>query len=290
MKFWILAPWIAAEEMVELAKLAETLGFEGMTCADHAFIPREMAPLYPYSQDGTPPLSGELPYPDTWVTLSAMAAVTTRLKLSVAVYILPLRHPIEVARASGTLARISDNRLVLSIGIGWMKEEFDVYGIDFKTRGRRTDEAIEVLRKLWRGGYTEHHGEFYDFPQLQLAPAPAAEIPIYVGGSSKAALRRAARLAQGWLGTGHTVSELYELLPQLQQLRIEYGREKQSFTILGTPSDLQDAGALRQLEEQGMNAVSFGFAYSAAEGADERRRAMEEYAENIIVRYRTREI
>ncbi len=290
MKFWILAPWIDAEEMTELAALAETLGFDGMTCADHAFVPRRMEPLYPYSTDGKPPLSGELPYPDAWVTLTAMAAATKRIKLSVAVYILPLRHPIEVARASGTLARVSGNRLVLSIGVGWMKEEFEVYGIDFRTRGRRADEAIEVLRKLWRGGYVEHHGEFYDFPELQLAPAPTEEIPIYIGGSSEAALRRAARFGQGWMGTGHTTKELPELLARIQALRTEYGRENETFTVLGTPSDLCGAEQLKQLEEKGMNAVSFGFAYTAAEGPDERRRAMEEYAEKIIVRYRTREI
>ena len=290
MKFWVLAPWIEAEEMIELAALAETLGFDGMTCADHAFVPRKMAALYPYSADGKPPISGELPYPDAWVTLTAMAAATKHLMLSVAVYILPLRHPIEVARASGTLARISDNRLVLSIGIGWMQEEFEVYGIEFKTRGRRTDEAIEVLRKLWRGGYVEHHGEFYDFPELQLAPVPTEEIPIYVGGSSEAALRRATRLAQGWMGTGHTVAEMDALLAKIRALRTEYGREQEPFTVLGTPSDLRGVAQLRQLEENGMNAVSFGFAYTAAEGPQQRRRAMEEYAEKVIVPCRAREI
>ncbi len=282
MQFWILAPWLSAEELVEIAPHAEELGFQGLMGADHAFVPQVMAPGYPYSPDGVPPISGELPYPDVWTSIAAMAMVTRRLLLSTAVYILPLRHPIEVAKATGTLARLSQGRFVLGAGAGWMREEFQVYGVDFSSRGRRLDESLELLRKLWRGGYVEHHGEFFDFPPLQLAPAPQQDIPVYIGGSSDRALRRAARLAQGWIGTGHTVAELPQLIRRLRDYRASSERAGEDFTILGTPSDLRSPEQLQELEECGMNALSFGFAYSGASSQTERLRAMEHFAARMI--------
>ena len=172
MKIWLIAPWCSAEDMVELAKHAEGHGFEGIMGADHGFVPKAMESGYLYSEDGKPPITGDMAYPDAWSTIGAMAAVTDRIKLSTAVYVLPLRHPIEVAKATGTLARLSDNRVILGAGSGWMKEEFDVYGVDFKSRGRRMNEMIEVMRKFWARGYVAHEGEFFSFPELQLAPAP----------------------------------------------------------------------------------------------------------------------
>src|SRR6185369_4233142 len=135
------------------------------------------------------------PYPDCWVTIAAMAAVTTRLKFSTSVYVLPLRNIFEVAKATGTLAIMSDNRFVLGAGLGWMKDEFDIYGVPFETRGRRTSEMMVVLRKLWAGGMVSHQGEFFDFAPLQIAPAPDRTVPIYLGGSSAPALKRIAALA-----------------------------------------------------------------------------------------------
>ena len=283
MDFWIIAPWVAAEEMAELAAHAEELGFAGIMSADHIFVPRHMEPIYPYSADGKPPISGELYYPDSMITSAAMLMNTRRLQVSIAVYVLPLRNPIEVAKISGTLARISDNRFILGIGVGWMREEFAAMGVDFGSRGKRTDESIEVMRKLWQGGYVEHHGEFFDFPAAQLAPAPTQPVPIMVGGSSEPALRRAARSGDGWLGNGHSVDELTRLLTRLGQLRREYGRETLPFTAIGTPNEAVDFAQLRAWQELGMTGVSFGFAYDRGTGdRDGRMRAMERYAELII--------
>ena len=137
-----------------------------------------------------------------------MAAVTRRLRFSVAVYVLPLRNPFEVARATGTLAILSGNRFILGAGIGWMKEEFDIYGVDFRTRGKRFDEYLDVLQLLWRGGMVEYHGTHFDFPPLQISPAPDAPVPIFLGGASTAALARTARKADGWIGAGNTPDEV----------------------------------------------------------------------------------
>jgi probable F420-dependent oxidoreductase len=259
MKIWFIAPWLPAEEMVELARHADALGFEGMMGADHGFIPQSMAYSYPYTQDGKPPISGDMPYPDIWTTIAAMAAATTTLKFSTAVYVLPLRHPIEVAKSLGTLARLSDNRVILGAGAGWMKEEFDVYGVDFKTRGKRMDEMIDVMRALWAGGYVEYHGEFFDFPPLQLAPAPDRNIPVYMGGTNKLALRRAARLGQGWIGAGNDIDEVPALLQTLEDLRCEYGRENEAFETVIAVNQLDQVEKLAELQEQGMTSTVFGF-------------------------------
>lgn len=259
MKIWLIAPWLSAEEMVALAKHADVLGFEGIMGADHAFVPKTMAKAYPYTEDGTPPITGELPYPAVWSNIAAMAMVTERIKFSTAVYVLPLRHPIEVAKEAAAIARLSDNRLVIGAGAGWMKEEFDVYGIDFKTRGKRMCEMIEVMRKLWRGGYVEHDGEFFNFPQLQIVPAPTQDIPIYLGGASDLALKRAARLAQGWIGAGNTIDEVPAVLRQLNDYREEYGRKDEPFETVIAVMQLDQVERVKALEELGMTSAVFGF-------------------------------
>lgn len=281
MKYWLIAPWLIPEEMIELARHAEELGFEGLMGADHGFIPQSIAANYPYAEDGKPPITGDMPYPDVWTTITAMAMVTERLKFSTAVYVLPLRHPVEVAKATGNIARLSNNRLVLGAGVGWMREEFAAYGVDFKTRGRRMDEMIDVLRTLWRGGYVEHHGEFFDFDPLQLAPAPSQPIPIYIGGSSEMALRRAARCAQGWIGTGNLASEVPALLEQLNSLRREYGRQDEPFDSVVALTELDDLDTIRRLEGQGMTSMVFGFVDRTLD-LDGKRLQMDMFAEYLM--------
>ena len=259
MKFWLMVPWTIPEDMIEIAKKAEDFGFEGLMGADHGFIPQSMEANYPYTDDGKPPINGEMPYPEVWTTIAAMSAVTTHLKFSTAVYVLPLRNPIEIAKATGTIARISNNRLVLGAGVGWMKEEFDVYGVDFGTRGKRMDETIEVLQKIWDGGYVEHHGEFFDFAPLQIAPAPTERIPIVIGGASAPALRRAGRYAQGWMGNGNSIEEMPRIFRQLDESRKAHGREHENFEIILALKEQLDIDGYKALEAQGATATFVGF-------------------------------
>lgn len=285
MKFWLIAPWLAAEEMIGLARHAETFDFEGMMGADHGFIPRTMAADYLYSDDGTPPIDGDMPYPDVWTTIAAMATATERLKFSTAVYVLPLRNPIEVAKATGTIARISNNRLILGAGAGWMKEEFDAYGVDFRTRGKRMDEAIEVLRKIWAGGYVEHHGEFFDFPELAITPAPTAQIPIYIGGASEVALKRAAQTCQGWIGAGNTIDEVPAILDRLNSLRREAERENETFEVVCPIREINQVDRLKALEEQGLTSIVFGFADNYRIPLEEKRGHLQWFAENVMAKF-----
>ncbi len=285
MKFWLIAPWLGPEEMIELAREAEALGFEGMMGADHGFVPRRMAADYLYTDDGRPPITGDMPYPDVWTTLTAMAMETSTLKLSTAVYVLPLRHPVEVAKATGTLARISGGRLVLGAGAGWMKEEFDAYDVDFKTRGRRMDECVEVIRKLWAGGYVEHRGEFFDLPELAIAPAPDAPVPIYFGGASRVALRRAARIGQGWIGAGNTIDEVPAILDTIDALRREAGRENEPFEVVCPVMQITDTERLKALEARGLTSICFGFADNYTMPLDQKRGALRWFADAVMAKF-----
>ena len=137
-------------------------------------------------------------WPDPWVLVGAMAQVTTRLKFVTTVYIPAMRDPYSAAKAIGTAAYLADGRVELGIGVGWCEEEFTLMGQRFDRRGKRTDEMLELLRALWQPGWTEFDGEFYQTPRLEMEPTPP-HIPIYVGGLSDIALRRAAR-NDGWIG------------------------------------------------------------------------------------------
>jgi probable F420-dependent oxidoreductase len=285
MKFWQMVPWMETEQLVGVAKFAEEVGFEGVMNADHAIYPEVVNAPYPYSPTGKPLMSPDWPYPDAWITIMAMAAATTTLKLSTSVYVLPLRSPFEVAKATGTLAILSNNRFVLGAGIGWMKDEFDIYGVDFRTRGKRMDETIEILRLLWAGGMVSYEGEIFGFPALQIAPAPDKTVPIYLGGSSKPALKRIAAFADGFIGNGNMPDEVPALLAEIQRLRAEAGRAHLPFeTVIGlnTPPDLD---TFKRLADLGMtSSVSYPFYFSLGmhSSLDDKKRVMEDFAKRFI--------
>ena len=285
MKFWQAITWSETDQLIEIARFAEELGFHGLMSGDHAVYPESISPDYPYSDSGMPPMQSEDEYPDQTAIFAAMAAVTTKLHFTCGVYVLPLRNPHEVARASATLAILSDNRFILGAGVGWMKEEFDIYGVDFRTRGKRTDEMIEVLHKLWRGGMVEHRGEHFDFPRVQLSPAPATPPPIYVGGASEVALKRAAR-NDGYIGAGTLPQDVAPLLKRLEELRREYGRDHLPFEAMLGISAEPSLDLFKQLQDDGLEStVAPPFMYSMGKrhsGIDEKKRVMEQFAEDII--------
>jgi probable F420-dependent oxidoreductase len=285
MKFWQMLTWMEPEQMLDMARHAEALGFEGVMLGDHAVYPRDIATAYPYSPDGKPPMQADAWYPDCWASIGAMAAVTKRLRFSVAVYVLPLRNPFEVARATGTLAILSGNRFILGAGTGWMKEEFDIYGVDFKSRGKRFDEYLDVLRLLWRGGMVEYHGQHFDFPALQVSPAPQEPVRIFLGGAAPVALERAARRADGWIGAGNLPEEVPALLAEFTRLRKAAGRDHLPFeTVIGLKSP-PDLATFQRLEAAGMTGgVSYPFSFTAGIPSTlaRKKQVMEEFAERFI--------
>jgi len=285
MKFWQSLSFTEPEQLVDLARICEELGFEGVVLSDHLFFPQRVDSAYPYSADGAPAFGPDTPFPDPMVTAAVLAAATERLRFALLVYILPLRHPFEVAKAAATVALLSGNRFALGAGAGWMKEEFDALGVDFHSRGKRFNETIEVLRLLWRGGMQEYHGRFFDFAPMQMSPPPSTPVPIYIGGKSKAALRRAANLGDGWVGAGESAEEAAAILGELRALRADGPRRDQPFEAIVPLTCAPDAALLRDLETRGMTGlVNFPLLYTLGPGTtlEDKRAALEQYAEKVI--------
>ncbi len=255
LKFSLPVAFMDPLELAPLARAAEDAGFHAMAISDHVVHPADIASKYPYTADGGRHWDAATPWPDPWVTIGALAAVTSKLRFFTNVYILPARNPFLVAKAVATAAVLSKDRVALGIGVGWMKEEFELLGQAFEGRGRRTDEAIDILRLLWSGRTVEYRGASFTFPPTSMSPAPAKPIPIYGGGLSKAAFRRAARLLDGWIAVIHTTAELTAMIEDLRRLRADYGRAEVPFEVIGTATDAFDLDGYRRLAEIGVTGV-----------------------------------
>jgi len=239
----VSSAFLEASEIVEIARAADELGYEGMAIPDHVVNLETLKTPYPYTEDGErrwPPFTDWL---DPWVLVGSLAQVTTRLKFVTTVYIPAMRDPYSAAKSIGTAACLSGGRVELGIGVGWCEEEFDLLGQQFAKRGRRTDEMLELMKQLWQPGWTEFDGEFYRTPRLEMMPTPP-RIPIYAGGLSDFALRRAAR-NDGWIGDLITLDQALASVERVRELRAEKGLTMDGFRVL-TP--LMDAFTIEHFE------------------------------------------
>ena len=235
MKFYISTAFRETKEAVEIAKAADDLGYDGVGIPDHIINLEKLNTPYPYTRDGErrwPPFTQ---WPDPWVLVGAMAQVTTRVKFVTTVYIPAMRDPYSAAKAIGTAAYLADGRVELGIGVGWCEEEFTLMGQRFDRRGKRTDEMLELFRALWQPGWTEFDGEYYPTPRLEMEPTPP-RIPIYVGGLSDIALRRAAR-NDGWIGDLISTDRAIGSVERLRELRAEKGLSMDGFEVLTPLTD-----------------------------------------------------
>lgn len=285
MKLWQALSFTETEELVPLARACEEAGFDGVFLSDHVFVPGRLASRYPYSPDGSAPFTLTTEHPEPWAAISAMAQVTRHLLFSTSVYLPCLRHPLHVAKSVATASVLSGGRIALGIGVGWVREEFEVLGEDFTKRGERLDEEIEILRKVWTGELVEHRGRFYEFPPLAMRPRPLAPVPIWLGGRSPRAMRRAAR-HDGWLSSGDTPESAAQALAMLRALRAEAGLPSEPFeAIVALPGD-PDLALYRRLAEQGASGfVSYPPAYLLGPGCslDAKRRAIEAWAKQAAL-------
>lgn len=239
-------------EFVDLARTADASGWDSIQVADAPFFPEVTSAPYPYTPDGKRFWPLDLPVLDPWVAITSMAMVTRRVRFLPSVLRLAIRHPLLEAKSLCSVAAVSGDRVALGVGLAWMPEEFKWLGIDKKTRGRRQNEAIQVIRLLLGGGMVEFHGEYFDFDRLQMAPVPKKRIPIYVGGSTKPALRRAARYGDGWIGIVHTKAEIKGMVAELGAMRREFGRESEPFDIMLHCPDAESVDDIRRIEELGV--------------------------------------
>jgi alkanesulfonate monooxygenase SsuD/methylene tetrahydromethanopterin reductase-like flavin-dependent oxidoreductase (luciferase family) len=163
-----------------------------------------------------------------------------------------VRQPLLEAKSLCSVAAVSGGRVALGVGLAWMPEEFKWLGMDKKTRGRRQDEAIQILKLLMGGGFVEFHGKYYDFDRVIMAPVPEKPVPIYVGGTTKPALRRAAQFGDGWIGVMHPLDEIEGTLAELHGFRRDFGRENEPFDIMLHCPDAQTVADIRRLEDLGV--------------------------------------
>ncbi|GAA2574882.1 TIGR03619 family F420-dependent LLM class oxidoreductase [Actinomadura fulvescens] len=252
MRFWLGAAFVDTGEFLGLARAADRLGYDTVAISDHIFY-TDYDASYPYSDTGAPPYKPDTHWPDVWVTIGAMAAVTERVRFATNVYIPPARDLFTVAKAVSTAAALSADRVTFGVGVGWCKDEFLQTGQDFHTRGKRLDEMIPALRTLWQGGMVEHHGTFYDFGPLSIAPVPGKPVPVYIGGDSDAALRRTARIGDGWIGNRiYSEDQLAELLARLTGFLAEHGRTLDDLDVIAPIGALPSADLYRKWADRGV--------------------------------------
>jgi probable F420-dependent oxidoreductase len=293
MRFHQAVAFLETEQLLELCKACDDMGYSGMYVSDHLFYPKDLRSRYTYSpyEDGSPIWSPETDWPDSWCLISAMAAVTRRLHFTTGTYIAPARDLITVAKLVGTAACISGGRVHLGVAAGWCAEEFAATGQTFKDRGRRLDDMIPALRALWQGGWVEYHGDYYDVPAMQMNPSPPGRIPIYGGGHSQPALRRAAQRCDGWLGAGpYSPAEALTYLGRLKDELKRAGRLSEPFTIYMALNAAPEAGLYRQFEDEGVTdtlcapwmvaEMSAGRDYRSA--LDQKIAAAERFANDVI--------
>ena len=252
MRFGFHLFMVDPSQHLEIARTAEEAGWDSIQVADAPFFPEKISVPYPYTPDGTRFWPLDLPVLDPWVAITAMAVVTERIRFIPSVLRLAVRQPLLEAKSLWSVAAVSGGRVALGVGLAWMPEEFKWLGMEKKTRGARQNEAIQILKLLMGGGFVEFHGKYYDFDRLIMAPVPDKPVPIYVGGTSKPALRRAARFGDGWIGVMHPLNEIEGTMAELNGFRREFGRENESFDIMLHCPDAQNVDDIRRLEDLGV--------------------------------------
>jgi probable F420-dependent oxidoreductase len=255
MRFHQAVTFLPIDETMHLATAADKLGYSGIYLSDHLFNPRELASRYTYSKapDGSPFWEKETAWPDPMCLISALAATTTNLRFTTGVYIAPVRDLITVAKSVGTAAVLSHNRVTLGVGVGWCEEEYIQTGQDFRTRGKRLNEMIPALRALWKGGWVEYHGEYYDVPACQMNPSPTEPVPFVGGGDSEAAVVRATTLCDGWVNTGAAPPEqAFAQVARIKDALKRAGRESDPFSVYVAVRAYPDLDLYRRLEDAGV--------------------------------------
>jgi alkanesulfonate monooxygenase SsuD/methylene tetrahydromethanopterin reductase-like flavin-dependent oxidoreductase (luciferase family) len=200
------------------------------------------------------------------------------------VYILGTRDPFSVAKLLSTAACLTDNRITLGVGAGWMKDEFDLVGQDFTNRGRRVDEMLEVIQLLLQGKMAGFKGDFYSYPPVQMSPVPTQPVPVLVGGNTEAAMRRAAR-NDGWLGIFIDPGDIEDQLRRLNGYRLEYGTSGRPFETLVFPTGEPTPDVYRRLADAGVTAAinpPWYYTLGPTSALDTKRREMAKFATNFI--------
>lgn len=288
--------------LVRFAQVAEACGFDTIWTSDHIIVPTSVQSFYPYHPDGQMPFVPHEPYLEPLIVMTYLAAVTQRIRLGTSVLILPYRNPVFTAKALATLDVLSHGRITLGVGVGWMEEEFKALGLEtYARRGAYSDECVRIFRALWTQDEPAFQGEFHQFAGIKCEPKPvqAGGIPIWVGGHTPQAIRRAARLGDGWQPIVQRPpadlppDDLRVKIAALRELAEAGGRDPQALTIAlgasvqfaaGTGASLFSGSAqriaegIRQYQAVGVQDFRFDFPSPSPEG---QLQAMERFATEV---------
>ncbi|MBY0441346.1 MAG: LLM class F420-dependent oxidoreductase [Mycobacteriaceae bacterium] len=241
-----------------VAVAAQDCGFSTLWAAEHVVMVDQAASHYPYSGDGKIAISAAVDWLDPLIGLSFAAAATSTINVATGVLLLAEHNPVLVAKQAATLDRLSGGRLLLGVGIGWLREEFDALGVPFPRRAQRTAEYVMAMRTLWRDDSATFAGEFVKFDAVRVNPKPLRDrsIPIIVGGNSDAALRRAVAWGDGWYGFNLDVNTLAERVEFIHQLCRDAGRDPGQLQLVVNLADPQPSD-VSELVDLGINELVF---------------------------------
>jgi probable F420-dependent oxidoreductase len=286
MKYTVSVAMSPLDQLIEIAKTAEELGFDNIALPDSIFYMEKQSADYPYTADGSRLWNADTPWVDPLILAGAMGAVTSKLRFYTNVMKLGSRDPLLLARQVGSVANLTNNRFGFGVGIGWAPEEFEWCGQPYAKRGKRVDEMIDVIKRVLAGGMVEFHGEFYNFEKLQMSPAPSAPVPFYVGGHTDVALKRAVRIGDGWTSAMMTCEQLADTISKLKKLLADAGRADDPFEYQAVCIDKFGVDGHRDLvaagvtDYIGMPWVFEGLSFDAP--LAEKQDAMKRFAETYI--------
>lgn len=260
MEIGVFAPiatrWATPESLAAAAVAAEERGFHSMWVPEHVVLFDSYESRYPYSEDGRLPAGSQTPILEPLNLLAFLAANSRTIRLGTGICILPQRNPVYMAKESASVDWLSQGRVDLGLGIGWLAEEFQAVGVDFDRRGDRCSEYVQVMKRLWCDPVSEFHGEFYDLPACRQYPKPVQQPhpPIHFGGESGAALRRVADLGQGWFSFARAPEDVPRKLETLDRLLAERGRTREEIKVSVGPYLLGfDEDAVARYREVGVD-------------------------------------
>jgi probable F420-dependent oxidoreductase len=293
------------ENLRTLAQRAESLGFDSVWVSDHIILPRKVDSFYPYAADGVATFQPDEDYYEPLAALNFLAGCTQKIRLGTHVLILPYRNPVVTAKMLSTLDVLSGGRVILGAGVGWMEEEFQALGLDtYAQRGAVTDEYIQLFKELWTKDDPVFHGEHYQLSGTGFMPKPVQKPhpPIWIGGHTNPAIRRAAKYGDGWMPIGLRPpailepEELAEKIARLRRLTVRAGRAEDAVSLCfstGVTFDdspgatrrmmsgraEQIAADLRQYQDLGVRNFILGFPGDSVAALDE---AMEQFSKQVM--------
>ena len=277
-----------AEHMVGLAQLAEAHGVESVWTFEHVIVPLDYQSKYPYAPSGKMAVAPETPLVDPLIALTLIAAHTTTLRLGTGVNILSQSNPLYMAKQAASLDMVSKGRLMLGLGIGWLREEFNVMGVPFERRGARFDDYVVAMRKVWSGEVVQHKSEFLNWQNFKSYPLPSQvsgasqkpAVPVIIGGAKGKIFERIARFGDGWFAPMGAPDELKAALRTLAEACKRVGRDPASVEITAMLPPGADIDVVRRLGDAGAHRLTTMPLMAGGNPAD----AIKQLGDNLIAR------